>query len=105
LLPGDSGFRLARWVSRTIHKGEPDPDIIAALREHAHHVVSSTAATLAVMGHSHAPELTAWSEGCYLNTGNWYESRTFGRLDDDGVHLLRWNGQRAVDIEAAQVPR
>ncbi|NBB73592.1 MAG: UDP-2,3-diacylglucosamine diphosphatase [Bacteroidetes bacterium] len=105
LLPGDAGFRLARWVSRAIHKDEPDPDIIAALRDHAHAVVASTAATLAVMGHSHAPELITWAEGCYLNTGNWYESRTFGRLDDDGVRLLRWNGQRAVDIEAAQVPR
>ena len=38
--------------------------------------------------------------GAYLNTGNWFDARTFGRLDGDGLHLLRWNGTRGVGIEA-----
>lgn len=104
LLPGDAGFRLARWVSRAVHDDAPDPEVIAALQHHARTMLHSTAATLVVMGHSHAPALHTWAEGTYLNTGNWYESRTFGRLDQNGAHLLRWNGERAVAIEAAHRP-
>lgn len=106
LLPGDSGIRLARWANRSLHENAPDPEVVAALRAHAREVLTSSAATLAVMGHSHVPELRSWPEGCYLNTGNWYESRTLGRLDPDSgeVRLLRWNGRRGVDIEAAHIP-
>jgi UDP-2,3-diacylglucosamine hydrolase len=104
LLPSDTGFGLARWVSRVVHEDVPDPAVIAALRAHAYETVTETAASLAVLGHSHVAELTTWPEGCYLNTGNWYESRTFGRLDATGVRLLQWNGQRAIDIEAASIP-
>lgn len=106
LLPGDSGMGLARWVNHHLHEDASDPAVIAALRDHARDVLSTSAATLAVMGHSHVPELQTWPGGCYLNLGNWYESRTFGRLDPNSytVHLLQWNGQRAVDIEAANLP-
>lgn len=104
LLPGDSGLRLARWTNRHVHEDATDPNVIRALRMHARDVLASSAAVLAVFGHSHVPELQTWSEGCYLNTGNWYESRTFGRLDNQGVYLHRWNGQRTIDIEAARTP-
>jgi len=102
LLPADAGLRLAHRVSRAVHEDTPDPDVVRALRAHAREVLNATAATLVVMGHSHVPALHTWPEGQYLNTGNWYESRTFGRLDPDGARLLRWNGERAVAIEAAE---
>ena len=105
LLPSDVGFRLARWVSRAVHDEKPDPHVIRALAAHARDMLQTTAATLVVMGHSHVPVLHTWPEGCYLNTGNWYESRTFARLDDTGAHLLRWNGDCATAIEAAPSPR
>lgn len=105
LLPGDAGIQIARWVSHAIHDEAPDPRVAHALRAHARSVLQTTAATLVVMGHSHVPALHTWAEGCYLNTGNWYESRTFARLDTDGVHLLRWNGDHATAIEAASLPR
>jgi UDP-2,3-diacylglucosamine hydrolase len=36
----------------------------------------------------------------YLNTGNWYERRTFARLDEAGLRLQHWNGTRAQGIES-----
>jgi UDP-2,3-diacylglucosamine hydrolase len=53
-----------------------------------------------VLGHGHVPELDRGPDGVYLNTGNWYERRTFARLDGEGLHLQRWNGTRAQGIES-----
>jgi len=103
LLPADLGVGLARWISRRLHEDGPDPDVVDALRAHAQRYLRTNGTHAIVMGHSHVPSLHAWSAGVYLNTGNWYEERTFGRLDGDGMHLARWNGTRALDIEAADV--
>ena len=101
LLPADAGVRLARWVGASMRKDEPEARVINGLRTQARRVLEHSAASVAVMGHSHWAELQTWPEGYYLNTGNWYESRTFGRLDDAGLHLLRWNGDAPTSIEAA----
>jgi UDP-2,3-diacylglucosamine hydrolase len=54
-----------------------------------------------ILGHSHRPALHDGPRGVYANTGNWYERRTFARLDEEGLHLQRWNGSRTQDIESA----
>lgn len=102
LLPGDFGVRLAQWVSRRLHDDAPDPDVVASLRRYARRVLHASAVDVVVMGHSHVPALHDAPDGAYLNTGSWYGTRTFGRLDSDGIHLCEWNGTRAVNIEAAR---
>jgi UDP-2,3-diacylglucosamine hydrolase len=104
LLPADAGYRLARWVSRRLHTDSPDPKVVSGLREYARNWLANNDADALIMGHSHVAECTEGPKGTYCNLGNWYESRTFARLDEDGIHLLQWNGTRAVDIEAAQGP-
>ncbi|MFP4228094.1 MAG: UDP-2,3-diacylglucosamine diphosphatase [Salinivenus sp.] len=101
LLPADLGLGLARWVSRRLHEEGPDPAVVDALRAHARAHVHGHDTDIVVMGHSHVPALHAWPEGLYINLGNWYERQTFGRLESGTLHLQRWNGTRAVDIEAA----
>lgn len=103
LLPADLGLGLARWVSRALHDEETDPAVVEALRNHARETLRQNDADVAIRGHSHEAALHTWPEGVYVNTGNWYERRTFARLDEDGIHLSRWNGTRALDIEAAEV--
>lgn len=103
VLPADWGLGLARWVSRRLHDEQPDPTVIRALQSHARTHLAQNGTDAVVMGHSHVPALHTWPEGTYLNTGNWYERRTFGRLDEGTMRLQRWNGTRAVDIEAADV--
>lgn len=103
LLPADLGLGLARWVSRQLHDEETDPSVIEALRTYARDTLRQNATDVAVMGHSHEAALHAWPDGIYVNTGNWYEHRTFARLDEDGIRLSRWNGTRVLDIEAAEV--
>lgn len=100
-LPADLGLGLARRVSRALHDPAPDPAVIDALRAHARRTLQSGPADIVIMGHSHEPVLYQWPEGAYANTGNWYENRTFVRLDEDKVTLTRWNGTRALDIESA----
>lgn len=100
LLPADLGLGLARRISRLLHDETPDPAVVSTLRDRAQAHLARDATDLVVVGHSHVPALHEWSDGIYLNTGNWYEKRTFGRLDDTGVYLSRWNGTRTVDIEA-----
>ena len=103
VLPADLGLGLAQWVSRALHDEHPDPTVVNALRAHARQVLRHQDAGVVVMGHSHEAALHTWPEGLYVNLGNWYENRTFARLDEDGLRLSRWNGTRVHDIEAAEV--
>jgi UDP-2,3-diacylglucosamine hydrolase len=100
LLPADTGMRLAQWVNRRLGQHAPDPETATTLAAHARGLLRTTAATGVVMGHSHQPALHAWPEGLYLNTGCWHDERTLGRLDAQGLHLLRWNGTQTLSIEA-----
>lgn len=99
LLPADTGLHLARWVNRRFGNKVVDPATIHALRDHARHILLDTDAEVVVMGHSHHPEVLAWPEGTYLNTGCWNETRTLACLDEDGPTLLRWNGERAIPVD------
>jgi len=103
LLPADLGLGLARWVSQMLHDEAPDPAVIEALRVHARKVLCDRETDITIMGHSHKAALHAWPEGVYVNTGNWYDHRTFARLDEEGIRLSRWNGTRTLDIEAAEI--
>jgi UDP-2,3-diacylglucosamine hydrolase len=93
-------MRLAQWVNRRLGQHAPDPETATTLAAHARGLLRTTAATGVVMGHSHQPALHAWPEGLYLNTGCWHDERTLGRLDAQGLHLLRWNGTQTLSIEA-----
>lgn len=100
LLPADTGMRLAQWVNRTLGQHRPDPETADVLAAHARTLLRTTAATGVVLAHSHQPALHQWPEGVYLNTGCWHDERTLGRLDEEGLHLLRWNGTQTLHIEA-----
>ena len=90
LLPADAGLRLARWVNRTVSNDEINYDQVQHLEAFAREMLVRHTADAVVLGHTHQHTLRLWPEGCYLNTGFWYEARTFGRLDDDGLALCRW---------------
>lgn len=97
VLPGDSGLRLARHVSRS-GDDELDPGKAAALRDHALTLLRTDAADVVVMGHTHLPECIRADGGTYVNLGGWCDTRTFATLDEDGPKLLRWNGDCAVPV-------
>lgn len=92
ILPGDAGMALAGWVRRTLGDEEIKDSKIHALRAYAHRVVEKAQADIVVMGHTHFPELIDFPEGRYLNPGSWRYTRTYGRLDENGLELLYWNG-------------
>ncbi len=109
-LPGDWGFRLAQRVAAR-DTGDARRPVVEGVRAHARHVLATTAASLAVMGHSHQAELTALPGGTYLNPGYWFADRTFARLDiadpargADGVRLLRWADGRAETVATEPAP-
>ena len=99
LLPADTGLRLARWFNRRMGDKAVEPDIVEGLRAHARRILAETPADVAVMGHSHQAELCRWPEGVYLNTGSWYQDRTFAGLDQGGPKLLHWNGEQAINVD------
>jgi UDP-2,3-diacylglucosamine hydrolase len=92
LLPGDSGFRLARWVQRTFGNDQVDEVTVEALRAYAFDILSQRSADIVVLGHTHRPEHIIRPEGQYLNTGAWHDARTFACLDERGPVLRHWNG-------------
>ena len=102
-LPGDVGYGIARWVSRTFGSdGTPDPDAARRVDAAAREILETTDRELVVLGHSHTARLTTTPHGTYLNTGYWFGARTFGRLDSDGPALLRWTGRTAQPISALE---
>lgn len=109
LVPADLGIQLARYFSRWSGSRAPEvrPKVIRAQRQAARRVLSSGAADLVVMAHTHQAEHVRWPEGEYLNTGCWYRNRTFIRMDAEGPTLCRWDGRTAVSYapESAAVSR
>lgn len=93
LLPGDAGLRLARAFKNTFGGRELDRDLVDRLRVKARQILRDAGADVVVFGHSHHAEHSTWPEGEYFNTGYWHESRTFGRLNNGALELVRWNGQ------------
>ena len=104
LLPGDWGMGLARMVKRGLDARLGNPDIAPALRTHARRLLQDGPLNLVVMGHSHMPELCAWPEGVYLNTGAWLGTRHFGRLEGRTIQLCQWKNDNVHVIETVTFP-
>ena len=102
VLPADLGLGLARWVSQRFHDRDETVSVADILHDRAYALVRRDGLDGVVLAHSHVPALHDGPNGVYANTGNWYEQRTFARLDTQGLHLQRWNGARASDIESVE---
>ncbi len=100
LLPANVGLGLAQWISRRLHDRGRNPRTPAILHNQARALLRRNMLDGVVLAHSHIPALHDGPDGVYVNTGNWYEQRTFARLDEDGLHLQRWNGSRTKGIES-----
>jgi UDP-2,3-diacylglucosamine hydrolase len=99
-LPANVGLGLARWVSQKLHERGENPRIPTILHDQAQALLRRDALDGVVLAHSHVPALHDSPDGVYANTGNWYEQRTFVRLDEEGWHLQQWNGGQTQDIES-----
>ena len=93
LLPGDSGFRLARWVNQKIHSDVLNEGVTQRLKQHASSLISDQNYHLVAMGHSHQAELTSIEKGIYLNTGCWRLFRTFACMTEDALTLYEWRDE------------
>jgi UDP-2,3-diacylglucosamine hydrolase len=100
LLPADLGLGLAQWVSQRFHNRDETVPRSQILHDRAHALLQRDGLDGVVLAHSHIPALHNGPNGVYANTGNWYEQRTFARLDETELHLHRWNGSRAQNIES-----
>lgn len=89
LLPGDSGFRLAKWVASK-GRGEPEAPVVNDLRKAAERLLLSHDVDAVVLGHCHHAEIRHLQSGIYLNAGYWFGERTYGVLDAGGLDLRQW---------------
>lgn len=104
ILPGDVGMWLATTVNNSFGNRDLDRDLVERLRVKARRILSDSTVDVVIFGHSHYPELHVWPEGGYLNSGYWHESRTFGRLHDGALQLVRWNGHSADVVQDYLTP-
>lgn len=86
LVHPDVGIALAGWVARRSRNRPPDTALAGLMRDHARACLRE-GNDLVVFGHLHRPELTRFPEGCYLNTGDWIESFSYGVMRDGEIAL------------------
>lgn len=90
------GARLARVVSKTENRLDPDAEVTAvrsdALLDWARtRLASDPALAWVVCGHAHAPRLVEVQEGrWYVNAGDWVTHDSYVRIDGGVPRLLRW---------------
>ena len=102
LLPGDTGFRLARWVNGRLHTETLNMPVVKQLRVYAKNILKSASCDVVLMGHSHYPDRFDSPEGIYINLGSWRFNRTFVCLSREEFQLKQWNGNKATiwDLES-----
>lgn len=115
VLPFGSAQALAAAVSRKFSSFEPNPAAVKALLDHASDLVASSDVDAVIMGHCHQPGLFDLSDSrtgaWYMNSGDWYEHRTFILLDSDAegddeaamARLCAWNEDRMVELDVHRV--
>ena len=107
LLPGDSGFRLARWVNRRIHTDVINDEVVRQLRTYALALLEEDSYDVVVMGHSHCAEHIERPFGTYLNTGCWRLHRTYACMQENAVQLFQWDdalaSARPFELEALPI--
>lgn len=96
VLPGDVGFRLARWVNGRLHTETINMPVVRQLRVYAKQILSDPSHDIVMLGHSHFPDRFDGPEGTYINTGSWRFNRTFTRLTENGLDLMQWDGKKAT---------
>ena len=102
LLPGDVGFRLARWVNGRLHTEAINMPVVEQLREYAKKILAGPSCNVVLMGHSHYPDRYDGPEGTYINTGSWRFNRTFVSFSSEGLHLKQWDGSTAILWDLSQ---
>ena len=100
VLPFGLGQRVAAYVSRRFSSFEPDPETVQGLRDYAIKQCNLGKADIVVMGHCHLPELVRTGGTGYVNTGDWYRSRSFATLSDS-ISLNKWTSAGAEEIAQA----
>ena len=99
LLPGDLGMRLARRVNRRLRRDTIDATSVRELREMARTKLRQSDLDLVVLAHTHQVAQHTWPEGTYVNLGAWSLGRTFARLSNGAITLVRWNGKEALAVD------
>lgn len=92
-------WRLGQWVSqqrRGTHTAAGLHTVLARQVVLADRLLADV--DVVIVGHTHAPGSLERPRGRLVNLGDWYEHRTFARLDDDSLVLQHWNGTEAVAL-------
>lgn len=58
-----------------------------------------------IFGHTHSPGVVQRPGGRYVNLGDWYEHRTFARLEDGEVRLLHWRDGTEIPVSGPPARR
>jgi UDP-2,3-diacylglucosamine hydrolase len=101
LLPGDTGVRLARWVSLHFAAQTANRATADGLRRYAEEVLADPEIDVVILGHGHFPEFDVLPGGRYVNPGSWHLGRTFVVVDSNGPQLVRWDGSRVTPYHAS----
>jgi UDP-2,3-diacylglucosamine hydrolase len=108
VLPMGGAQALAAAVSRRFSSFDPNPAAVKVLSDYAGALVASSGVDGVIMGHCHQPglfDLSGFKKGAwYLNSGDWYEHRSFIVLGEDAVaRLCTWREGAVVELDSLQV--
>lgn len=95
-LPFGGGQWIASQVSRRFAGFEPNRKTVKALEIHAEKLLQSDSCNVVVMGHCHQASFSRSENGTYINTGDWFEGRTFALIGSEAnprLVLAKWTGE------------
>jgi len=55
-----------------------------------------------ILGHTHQPVLTKYGDKVYLNTGDWLETFSYGKLDNGNLSLNYWRPENSHNLNISQ---
>jgi len=82
--------------SSRAHASDPGP-LLQAQRDWAREL-HRLGAQVVVMGHLHCPGLECWDSGCFVQLGDWVESRTWLVVEEGGIELMRLVGDESQSM-------
>lgn len=82
---GIAAMKIFSSITRRKNNHNPEP-----LNRQAKKIFEKHNLDFIISGHDHVPRVETFSQGCYINLGTFFNHRTIGLYNNEGLQLVKW---------------